>query len=87
MDASDECISLNFNLLGASSTREWEILVTQFKCDYNNLAPSGCTQYFFGPENEGIVKSFNFDGDVHLANQNQKICVRYQKKVLSKKKN
>ncbi len=48
--------------------------VTQFACDFNNLAPSGCTQYFYGATT-GTVKTFNF-GKEHLANQNQNICVR-----------
>lgn len=50
---------------------------SQFSCGFPNLAPVGCTQYFFGPENlSGFVKSFNFDGGQHLAGQNQVICVR-----------
>ena len=48
--------------------------VTQYSCDYNNLPPSGCTQYFYG-SNTGNVQTFNYDSQ-HLANQNQVICVR-----------
>jgi hypothetical protein len=51
--------------------------VSQYRCDFSNLAPSGCTQYFFGPSGTGIVQTFNFDGRRHLANQNQEICVRW----------
>ncbi len=55
----------------------WRIRVTQYSCDFDNLAPDGCTQYFFGPS-AGTVESFNFrEGQgQHLANQNQNICVR-----------
>ena len=51
--------------------------VTQYSCDYDNLAPQGCTQYFFGNVMD-TVQTFNFDGGQHLANQRQAICVRYQ---------
>lgn len=51
--------------------------VTQYSCSYNNLAPTGCTQYFFGNDGQGTVKTFNFDSGIHLANQNQNICIRY----------
>ena len=54
--------------------------ITQYSCDYNNLAPSGCTQYFFGPTTD-TVKTFNYDGGTHLADQDQNICVRYLNNV------
>ena len=52
--------------------------MTQFSCDYENLAPQGCTQYHFGNDGEGTVESFNFNAGngIHLANQNQAICIR-----------
>ena len=49
--------------------------ITQYSCDYQNLAPEGCTQYYFGT-NTNVVNSFNFYGGTHLADQNQNICVR-----------
>ncbi len=49
--------------------------MNQYPCDYSNLAPTGCTQYIFG-ESEGEIQSYNFKGNEHLANQNQKICIR-----------
>ena len=80
----DGCVDLNFALgaAGVSSTvvpaRSWNIRVTQYDCNYNNLAPKGCTQYFFNPNSDtGTVKTFNYDGNAHLADQNQNICVRY----------
>ena len=42
------------------------------------MAPKGCTQYYFG-SNTGSVKTFNFDGNQHLANQHQAICIRREK--------
>ena len=72
--------------LGGMGTRMWEIKVTQYSCEYNNLAPPGCLQYYYGvvpgqanqnmPAVEGQVESFNFAGKIHLASQNQNICIR-----------
>ena len=52
--------------------------VTQYTCDFNNLAPDGCTQYFFG-ENSQLVRTYNYqDGaGLHLADQSQNICIRF----------
>ena len=56
--------------------------ITQYSCDYNNLAPEGCTQYFFGDKStSGVVKTFNFDTGTHLADQNQNICVRRERGI------
>lgn len=74
VDASEACNILSFQLSG-DAKRSWEIKVTHLKCDDNNLAPSGCTQWFFGTT-EGQIESFNFNGKLHLANQNQNICIR-----------
>ena len=51
--------------------------MTQYACDYSNLAPSGCTQYYFG-STTASVETYNFNGGngQHLANQRQQICVR-----------
>ncbi len=54
--------------------------VTQFDCNYDNLAPDGCTQYFFGTTTD-LVKSYNFDGGQHLASQDQNICVRRERSI------
>ena len=50
--------------------------LTQINCRESTAvqAPAGCTQYHFG--NEGVIKSFNFEGVQYLASQNYKIwCV------------
>ena len=51
-------------------------IVLQLSCTSDNLPPEGCTQYHFG-STTGSIKSFNFDGNLHLAQQNQNICIRY----------
>eukprot|EP00094_Tigriopus_californicus_P012178 TCALIF_11770-PA protein Name:"Protein of unknown function" AED:0.15 eAED:0.15 QI:0/0.55/0.7/0.7/0.22/0.4/10/4/366 len=79
VDANENCNELAFQL-GASSSvsRQWSIKITQYACDFDNLAPQGCTQYHFG-SNSGTIKNYNFDGGAHLANQEQKICVRQER--------
>ena len=50
------CHSLDFqfgnvaNYITSIATRSWNIKITQYSCNFNNLAPSGCTQYFYGTE-------------------------------------
>ncbi len=51
--------------------------MSQHQCDASTLAPDGCLQYYFGTT-KGTVESFNFGGELHLANQNQNICIRYK---------
>ena len=55
-----------------------EFQITQFDCNYDNLAPDGCTQWFYGQTTDQ-VKTYNFDGGAHLASQNQNICVRRER--------
>ena len=58
--------------------------VTQYSCDFNNLAPDGCTQYYFGPQqNSALVRTYNYDNGMgrHLAEQDQNICIRWKKLI------
>ena len=79
VDASaNYCNTLSFALGSTSGTsRSWSIQVTQYECDYNNLAPTGCTQYYFG-QSSGTFRTFNYQGGSgkHLASQNQNVCFR-----------
>ena len=52
--------------------------MTQYSCDFDNLAPDGCTQYFFG-SNSQTIQTFNFDGGSQLADQDQNICIRRER--------
>ena len=80
VDASEGCVNVNFKIgssaLSSKNSRKWNIKITQFKCDYINLAPSGCTQYFFNKDGTGQVRTFNYENSFHLAQQRQQICVR-----------
>ncbi|TRY81217.1 hypothetical protein TCAL_15482, partial [Tigriopus californicus] len=63
---------------GRIENRRWTIKVTQYSCNHPNIPPNGCTQYYFGAT-VGTVKTYNFDGGQHLANQNQNICIRRER--------
>ena len=82
LDASDSCNDLVFQLgqsaIGTSfANRQWSIKVTQYACDFDNLAPKGCTQYFYG-ESSDTVRTYNYAGGQHLAEQDQSICIRQE---------
>merc|ERR1712072_30609 len=63
----------------AKVTPKWDLTVYQYECGAINAAPPGCTQYLFGPIT-GKITSYNYDANtVHLANQNQKICIRRER--------
>merc|ERR1719400_2591711 len=45
--SSTECHTLNFNIGGKTTSRNWEIYVTQYGCDQQDKAgPDGCLQYY-----------------------------------------
>ena len=78
VDASEDCNSLTFVLGDNQPTaRSWTVRVTQYDAGYDNLAPAGCTQYFWDKEDaDGTLYSYNFKGGRHLADQKQVICIR-----------
>ena len=80
IDASDSCNTMSFHIGSESgtATREWAIRITQYVCDSLNLAPDGCLQYYYG-STTGMIQTFNYEGGMHLANQNQNICIRREK--------
>lgn len=79
LDSSEMCNELAFNIGTTTTvTRSWTIKITQYDCNFNNLAPDGCTQYFWGQTTD-TVKTFNFSGGQHLASQDQNICVRRER--------
>jgi len=81
VDMGAECIDLTFQLSTTGSLEaKWNIRVTQYDSGYDNLAPFGCTQYFWKQDSDsdgkGTIQSYNWGGDKHLADQNQVICIR-----------
>lgn len=85
------CQEVVFQVGGGTSTRKWDIHVTQYTCeeaDNGSMGgPKGCLQYF--NTDTGLLRSFNFvpaatfgssglvrTSDTHLANQDYKICIQ-----------
>jgi len=83
-EASDNCNYLDFQLgnnavgVSAAATRKWSIKITQYACDFENKAPTGCTQWHYGSGGTNYVQTFNYQSGSgrHLANQQQVICIR-----------
>jgi len=78
VDASQSCNDLSMQL-ASDGSQMWTITVSQYECGYENLAPPGCTQYYWG-SNTGVIKTYNYQSGSgtghHLADQNQVICIR-----------
>ena len=77
-----DCTDLTFQLGSASVNPKWKIRVTQYEVTYDNLAPFGCTQYYWAEDSDsdgkGTITSYNYNSGSghHLADQNQVICIR-----------
>merc|ERR1712029_787772 len=82
VDASADCNAMTFTLSETSSIisgRSWTVRVTQYDAGFENLAPAGCTQYFWNKEDSvGTLYSYNYNSGngIHLADQKQVICIR-----------
>jgi len=83
VDMGADCVDLTFQLgTGAIADPQWKIRVTQYDNGYTNLAPFGCTQYYWKQDSDsdgkGTIQSFNWQGGsgYHLADQKQVICIR-----------
>jgi len=62
-----------------STTRTWEIKVSQYLCKDRDLPPAGCLQWFVG--HAGRWKTYNFDASStsnqqHIASQRYDVCIR-----------
>ena len=79
-----DCIDLTFQLSGTGTLADpkWNIRITQYESGFDNLAPFGCTQYYYKRDSDsdgkGTITSYNYNsgGSMHLADQNQVICIR-----------
>ena len=89
--ASDSCNTINIDIdTGTTTTtRKWQIKVTQYECG-NQMAPEmDCLQYFTAQT--GTIATFNWDTSstsvastqVHLSNQYYDICIRRQRSYCS----
>jgi hypothetical protein len=89
--ASSGCNTINIDIdTGTTTTtRKWQIKVTQFQCG-NQMAPEqDCLQYFTAQK--GTIATFNWDtsattvsaSQIHLSSQFYDICIRRQKSYCS----
>jgi len=79
------CVTVNFGLGSDTSTsRQWDIMTTQYRCGEEAGGPPGCLQWNMAET--GDIRSFNFprqsrgtavaDTTVHLSSQRYNICIR-----------
>jgi len=72
---SSDTVTLNMLLSGTvQRERVWNIEILMIPCNSIVRAPSGCLQYF--TQISGQVQSFNYQGGIHLNNQDYSICIR-----------
>merc|ERR1711976_382332 len=85
VDADEACHKALFTTGGGTTSRQWDIWVTQYNCgdeEFSRAGPMGCLQYHTGTT--GLIQSFNFPTTIaavtaattHLANQYYDICIR-----------
>ena len=77
IDAADACITLSFDINENSLVKpKWLISVKQYTSDFNNKAPKGCLQYFFGAD-KGIITGLNWNSSSGKSmERNKRICIR-----------
>lgn len=78
------CSKINIGIGGGADTRQWDIMVTQYRCGEEAGGPPGCLQWHM--ERTGKIRTFNFPDQastqsvgnsvVHLSNQDYAICIR-----------
>jgi len=71
-----DSLELTFSLVGDSTSRQWNILVTQLACTDPWRAPADCFQYHTGVF--GNVQSMNFEKGQILSSQAYRICFRQE---------
>jgi len=86
--ADQECLTVSLSIgttTSATTTRELDIRIIQYRCGDEQGGPAGCLQYF--ENTSGKIRSFNFPDTtpgttitagyaVHLANQHYTACIR-----------
>ena len=82
--ASDQCTSINIDIDTGitTTTRKWQIKVSQFECGNLKAPIEDCLQYFTA--STGTLATFNWDtsattiatSQTHLMNQHYDMCIR-----------
>jgi len=81
VEAVDGCNLMETTWTSSSKTRTLKVLVSQIACDVRWKAPAGCTQWYTGLSND--VVSYNWHGEIHLAQHNYRACIRREKGMCS----
>ena len=59
LDVGSGCQTVNFHIGATTTTRQWNIYVTQYTCGQEDLGgPPGCLQYHTATT--GLLKSFGY---------------------------
>lgn len=75
IEARDDCNELSFSWTNSITTLPvWDIHIMQISCTAQWKPQDGCRQYYTGLT--GYIKSYNYEGGVHLANQQYNNCIR-----------
>jgi len=72
-EATDE-VKLNFAFQNAAATRSYSIKVNQIPCNSDYSPDNRCLQWYTAKS--GTIRSFNYEGNQHLPDQNYEICIR-----------
>ena len=81
MATDTSSVTLNMLLTGTTTSRSWQILITQIPCGTSYTAPTNCLQWFTSAT--GTLTSYNYQfvsatatPIQKLANQDYTICIR-----------
>ena len=81
VDVSSETamVTLNMLLTGSTTSRSWQILISQIACGTTYTAPAGCLQWYTTAT--GTLTSFGYQFSStptvqKIANQDYAICIR-----------
>jgi hypothetical protein len=78
VEARDDCNEIVVSWTSTTTTvPEWNIHIMQIPCTAEWKPQDGCLQWFTGTT--GYIKSFNYDGGYHLANQYYTSCIRAER--------
>jgi len=76
LGVTGDSLEIDIALVGSTTTRTWNILVTQLACTDPWRAPDDCLQYYTG--SSGEFRSFNFANGQLLSSQAYRACFRQE---------
>jgi len=76
LGVTGDSLEIDIATVGSTTTRTWNILVSQLACTDPWRAPDDCLQYYTG--SSGEFKSFNFANGQLLSSQAYRVCFRQE---------